>query len=336
MLAPACRARRRPETEEKRVTTTAAGAADGGWRALTVTGEAAGAGVVPIRPLTLGDLLDEPFVLLRAHLRAIVLFAAAAVVPSQLLQGYLSREALAGFDLGLFTGDPEALTAALTADGGGAATFLISALNGLLLLPIAVGLVSRLAVSSLLGEHLDDRTVVRATFARLPALAGTWFLAALVVVAVPLLGVLLAVTAEPLAGGFLTLLGLPVALIAFVLLAPAPLVAVVERRPPLAALRRSVRLVRPRFWAVAAALVLALGVSSLVQLALAGLPSALAFVLPGDAAWIVASAGSTLAGLVATPYTMLVVVLVYVDALVRGEALDVRRLLDPPGRTRHG
>jgi hypothetical protein len=315
------------------LTSTAAGAATSGWRALTVSGEATGAGIVPIRPLTVGDLLDEPFVLIRAHLRSIVLFAALAVVPSQLLQGYLTRGVVAAFDLSMAFSDPEAMSAALAAEGGtGGAEYLVAFLNALLLMPIAVALISRLAVSSVLGEVLTDRQVVGGTRRRLASVFGTWTLCLLAIGGLPGVGVFLAFVVNPLLGGLLVMAGLVTAFAAFVLLAPATVVCVVERRGPLDSLRRSVALVRSRFWAAAGALLLALSVASLVQLALAGLPSALAFAIPGDGSWIVASAGSTLAGLVATPYTMLVVVLIYLDALVRVEALDVRRLLDPPVR----
>jgi hypothetical protein len=305
------------------------------WRELTVTGRADGASTVPLRPMTIGDLLDEPFIVLRAHLRSILLFAAAAVVPSQLLQGYLARGAFAGFDVGELMADPEGFSAVMGAESGTGATGIVVALaNGLLLLPIAVALISRLGVSSILGERLSDRQVIGATLRRLPALAGTWALAMLVVLGVPLLGAVLAVTTAPLAGAAITMLGLPLAFVAFVLVAPAPLVAVVERRSPIAALQRAVALMRPRFWVAAGALALALTVSGMVQLAIASVPSALAFVVPERLSWVVASAGSTIAGLVATPYTMLVVVLLYVDALVRRDALDVQRLLEPVGPAR--
>jgi hypothetical protein len=317
----------------RRLTSTAARAAGGGWRALTVSGQADRAGTVPVRPLTMGDLLDEPFVLIRAHLRSVLLFAAAAVVPVQLAQGYLTRGTLASFDASLLMSDPESLSMAMAADGGGGAvSIVLGVLNTLLVLPIAVALVSRLAVSSVLGESLSDGEVLRAVRARLPALAGTWVLALMAVALAPGLGALVALTGDPLLGGLLIALSLPISVAALTFLAPAPLISVVEHLGPLASLRRSATLVRPRFWRFTGALSLALLVSWLLQMALAALPSAVAFLVPGDNGWILASSGSTLAGLIGTPYTVLVIVLLYLDALVRGEALDVQRLLDPPTR----
>lgn len=309
---------------------TAAQDALQGWRALTVTGDGAGSGTVPLRPMTLGDLLDEPFIVMRAHLRSILLFVAAAVVPSQLLQAYLARGAFAGFDLGQMVADPEGFSAVMGSSGGtGSEGFVVGFVNALVLLPLAVALVSRLGVSSILGEDLSDRQVVAAVLRRLPALAGAWALALGAVAVVPGIGVIVAVTGAPLLGATLVALGLPVAFVAFVLVAPAPLIAVVERRGPIAALRRSLALVRHRFWGSAGALALALAVSGIVQLAVAMVPSTLAFVVPESASWLFAFAGSTAAGMIATPYTMLVVVVLYVDALVRLEALDIQRLLEP-------
>ena len=300
----------------------------GGWRALTVTGSPDGQPALPLRPMTVGDLLDEPFLLLGGHLRRMLLYVALAVVPSQLIQAYLSR-GLLSLDLTELFADPEGFSAVMGAEtAASGATGLVSLANTLLLLPLAVALVSRLAVSAALGEHIGDRQVLAAVAARLPALAGTWLLCAVAVLGVPLLGAALAAVGAPLAGASLLLVGLPVGLVAFVLVAMAPLVCVVEREGPLASLRRAAGLVRPRFLQCGGALVLALAVTGFVQLALGMIPSLLVFALPEQIAWVLASAGSALASLVTTPYLILVVVVIYIDALVRWEALDVLRLLD--------
>lgn len=299
-----------------------------GWRALTVTGRPDGEPMLPLRPMTVGDLLDEPFLLLGAHLRRFLLYVALAVVPSQLLQAYLSR-GLLSLDLTELFADPEGFSAVMGAEtAASGATGLVSLANALLLMPLAVAAVSRLAVSSALGERLGDRQVLRAVASRLPALAGTWLLCALAVLGMPLLGAALAAVGTPLLGASLVLLGFPAAVVLFVLVAMAPLISVVERRGPLASLRRSVALIRPRFLQSGGTLILALAVSGFVQLALGMIPSLLVFALPERAAWVLASAGSTLASLVTTPYVILVVVVIYLDALVRWEALDVLRLLD--------
>jgi hypothetical protein len=314
----------------------AARAETGGWRALTVRGDVDREGTVRLRPLTFGDLLDEPFLVLRAHLRTILLFAAVAVVPSQLLQGYLARGAFSVFDMGLLTDDPDAFSAALNAEAGGFGGYGVAFVNTLLLVPIAFALISRLAVSSALGERLADPEVVRATLRRGPALAATWLLGFGAVTALPLLGILIAVTVAPLGGGLLVVVGVPVAIVLAILLMLAPIIAVVEGAAPFAALRRSVVLIGPRFWPALGVLSLALLVSNVVQIGVALLPTGFAFLLPEGTAWILASTGATVAGLIATPYTMLVVVLFYLDARVRREALDVHLLVDPPLRSRAG
>jgi hypothetical protein len=77
---------------------------------------------------------------------------------------------------------------------------------------------------------------------------------------------------------------------------------------------------------------LALIVSSLVQTAIGIIPTGLAFAVPEQWSWVLAAAGSTMAGLISTPYVMLVVVLLYFDARVRREALDVEILSSPSSR----
>lgn len=298
------------------------------WRALTITGDARGRGSVPLGPMTIGDLLDAPFTLLRRHLRAMVLLVAVAVVPAQIIGSYLQR-AMFSEGFGSMLADPEGFMFSMQADQGSAAAgWLVTGLNALLLLPLAFGLVSRLVVSSVLGEDVEVGDVLRATARRLPALIGAWMLGLLAVVLPVALMVGLTATggAGAVVGAILMLPAFLVAVAIGVLMAAAPTAAVVESVGPVQALRRSLRLVRPRFWGVLGALVLTGIVSSLVQTAVGGLLALLAFGIEFEASWILLAVGSVAAQLLVTPYMITVAALVYLDASVRREALDLRIL----------
>jgi hypothetical protein len=304
-----------------------------GWRAVALTDEATGEGIVPLRPMTIGDLLDEPFVLLRAHFRDLLLFSAIAVVPAQMIGAYLQRGLLGQLGLDRMFADPETFSLTMTSDPGATvAGWIVTGVNALVLLPITIALVSRLAVSAVLGDRPSLRVLVRATLARMPVLAVTWVLGLAVVAAPMVLGVILAAAGGGLAavGALVIMVALPVTVVGFTLLAAAPTVAVVEDVGPIAALRRSVALLRPRFWAVAGALSLSFLVASLVQTALAGIPRTFAFFAEITGGWLLLAGGSTLAGLVVTPYTAIVAALIYLDARVRREALDVRIQAERP------
>jgi hypothetical protein len=194
------------------------------------------------------------------------------------------------------------------------------------------GLVARVGVSALLGEQLTPGEAVRATVRRWPALLAGWFL---VMAATFGLGVL-AVAIVALGGaalfgvGMLLLLAaMPVGLAAYTLLRAVPTVIVVEGLGPLAALRRSATLLRPRFMVALAVVLLALLVGSLVQTALAALPTAGGFLFGLEAGWVLVSAGAIAAGLVVRPFQALVGALLYVDARVRQEGLDLEVRASP-------
>lgn len=299
-------------------------------------GDADGSGPVPLRPLGVTELVDEPFALLRANFRTIVLLAGAALVPLQIASAWLQRGTLGGLGLLEMLEDPLAgQVAAETADPGFAQALLVEAVAAVTVYAVLDGVLARVAVSSVLGERLGPGQAVRATLRRWPGLMLLALISGIAVFGLAGLGVLLVAlggVAGALAGGLLLVAAVPVGIAAYVLLLPAPVVLAIEGGSPLAALRRSVRLVRHRFWPVLGAVALVLFVSAVVQSSLAALPSIGTFVLGFAEAWPLAAVGSIAAGVVVSPYLALVAVLVYVDARVRTEALDVQILADRADR----
>lgn len=305
---------------------------DTDWRAATVHPDADGSGPVPVRPLGVVDLIDEPFVLLRACFRTLVLLTGGALVPLHVASAWLQRGTWGGLGLLEIMQDPVAgQVAAETADPGIVQAVGLQVVAALTVYAVLDGVLGRVAVSAFLGERLGPMDAVRATVRRWPALMLLALLAGIAVFGLGALGVaVIAVggVAGALAGGLLVLVAVPVGIAAYVLLLPAPVVLAVEGGGVLAAVRRSVRLVRGRFWPVLAAVLLAMFVAGVVQSALAALPSVGTFALGFEAAWPLSAVGSIAAGIVVTPYLALLAALVYADARVRTEALDLQILAD--------
>lgn len=301
-----------------------------GWRALTVTGQASGVGPVPLRPLTVADLLDAPFGLLRARPGTIMALAAVAVVPAQLVAAFLARSLFTGggFDdvfQAPFATDPQSAGAVLLANA-------VLAANVALLYPLAWGLVARVGISTALGEPLDAWPALRATLPRWPTLVSAWLLALLAAAALPLIGAGMVATGSlPLVALAVPVLlvALPWTVAALAVALLVPVVAVTERGGPLRVLRRAVQLVRRRVGVVLGVVVLGGLVAALVRAALSTIPRTVALLVPLQGAWVLVAVGTILAGLVVLPYLALLGVCLYLDVRVRAEALDVHVLADP-------
>ena len=289
---------------------------------------------MPLRPFTIGGLLDEPFVLFRRDLRLILLIAAVVVVPLQVLLASLQGPVLAGLGMGDIIDDPVSAQLALTTAGdqGFVMGWLISTAVGILVLPLINGLIARLAVSRVLGEQVDGTSIRHATMPRWGTLVGASVLTGLLTYGLIGLGVGIGVLWSDAVGislaVILVLVGIPVGVAAYVLLAVTPVVVVVEGVAPVAALRRSAQLVRARFWSVLGVLLLAAVVAGLVNMAVATIPTYMALFTPGAVATVFMGAGELLAAMVTTPYLILLTVTVYLDARIRREGLDVEILAD--------
>lgn len=286
-----------------------------------------GDGPLRLRPMTIGELLDEPFDLLRDSWRTLVLVAGVVIVPVELLVAFLQRTAFGGVGLGELLSDPTAAQVVLEqGDPGTVEATALQLLAAITAFAIVEGLVARVGVSRLLGERLSPREAVRLTLRRWPALLAGWFFVMAASFGPGLVALGLIATGNPgLVGlGVLLLLAaLPAGLGAYTLLRVVPAVIVVEGLGPLAALRRSASLLRHRFFPVVAVVLLALLVGSLVETALAGIPTGAGFLLGLERGWVLVSAGAIAAGLVVRPFRALVGALLYVDARVRREGFDL-------------
>src|SRR5882757_5158035 len=303
-------------------------------------------GVVPLRPLSLGEILDGAIATLRGHWRAIL---GAAFVIS------LVTEGVSVVVQGLFIDDtrikalqdnPDPSVSDILHSLGGSA-----AASGLLGLVTAVGtflataMVAIVTSRSVLGRTVTAREALAELRPRLPKLIGMIALVLLafcgVLGASALPGGLIALAGAETAGGALMTLGLLGGMVTVVwlwiqwsLAAPA---LVLEKQEPVAALKRSAKLVHGAWWRI-------LGIQFVVVLlaAIVGVIVEMPFSLIGsavtgdeftslwgsgsDVGWtylIINGVGQLLAATLTLPVTAGVVSLLYMDQRIRRESLDI-------------
>ncbi|MGA4855048.1 hypothetical protein ACPCAB_00030 [Streptomyces koyangensis] len=317
----------------------------GGW---TQPPAAAKPGVIPLRPLGVGEILDGAVSTLRAHWRTVLgislMIAVATQVVLILLQRFVLRDSV---DIAALE-DPSATTDELLSAMGGA---LLD--SGLVLLVfllgtiVATALLTMVTSRAVLGKPVSLSDAWRDARPQLPRLAGLTLLLPLIaigVVAVAMLpGVLLGmVSGSDGAAALLALGALAGAAVAVWLtirfsLASAALM--LEKQGVVKAMKRSAKLVRGSWWRVFGiqllAQLLVMIVSSVILLPF----SRVAAVITGESAasaldemvvtnfgWtylIITGIGSVIGAMLTLPIVAGVTVLLYIDQRIRREALDV-------------
>ncbi|WP_402466678.1 glycerophosphoryl diester phosphodiesterase membrane domain-containing protein [Isoptericola aurantiacus] len=308
---------------------------------------AAKPGVVPLRPLSLGEVFDGAFSSVRHNpavmLGLVTIVVAAATVLATLLAQF-AVPALTGLMTDVFAADPA--TANLYS-GDVAAVVQVMAIAGALTLtllfaqPIAEGVITVSVSQSVIGRKLSVGEVWTRVRPRLGVLIG-WMLlrsvavlvgyVVIVVVAVLLVAAVASVVDSPWAAVLLGLLlaaaivvGVVWLVVRLLLVVPA---LVLEGGRLGATLARAWRLTRRGFWRILGTVLLAsiiAGVAGQVvgyPLALLGLA-----IDGGSFGWgfvLVTVVSSVISTLVYLVFVSGVVALVYTDARMRREGLDVR------------
>jgi hypothetical protein len=284
----------------------------------------ASSGEVPnmrLRPMTVADVLDGAFTIIKARPTRLLGITALFVVPVHLLSAFLQRDALGGSGLwdALTSEDPAVV--AETQQGPTGAEIVGSIIGwivpGLALVAVAA-VIARMVGGWMVGYDAKAGELLRTVGRRWWALLASYLLVHLAeVFVVP--GLL-----------FLPLLAAP-ALIMAVFVATAPIIGA-EDVGPIDAMRRSWRLVMRRFWPVLGISVLIGVVSTLLSNALGGLPQVLALLIGLDVAWPLLAVGTIVGAVLTTPFVAAATVLLYLDLRVRNEGLDLeltaRELID--------
>jgi hypothetical protein len=257
-----------------------------------------------LRPLEIGDLLDETFRMYRRHF---LLFAGISVIvsiPAAALSGFSYYALLGGLLTQTGTGQPDFSTVQASLVGIG-----IGALVNIALTPFYYGAVTFAACESALGRPVTAGGVIRAVLRRYFQLLGYWVLIWLMIVVFCLIPLWIWIW------------------IGWVIVMP---VMFVEGTGLTSAMGRSWRLVRGRWWRTFLIIFLLFIIFGIVRAAL-GAFFALGFgllqivVSSVVVLWISAAVGVIVDSLV-NPVLQIAIVLIYFDLRVRREALDLFQL----------
>lgn len=257
---------------------------------------------VPLRPFTVGDLLDGGLSVLTLAPRTVLALVAVLLLPVQVLGAYASRDSVANLDGGglggIFAADPVEDEPFALFDGG---TIVALALESLALTLVVLGVAGLVAGwyagrSPALGELA--RLVVR----RAPVAVAAWVLVHLV------------------EAGFALLLVVPIIVPMTWFAVVAPVVAL-ERVGPLAALKRSYRLTSGRFGPVLGTCLLVAVTDAVLRTALTSIA---AVVADRSWGWVADAVLSSVAALVVLPFIAGVSALLYIDLRTRNEGLDLQ------------
>ncbi|MGV9646419.1 glycerophosphoryl diester phosphodiesterase membrane domain-containing protein, partial [Streptomyces sp. NPDC003514] len=307
---------------------------------------AAKPGVIPLRPLGVGEILDGAVSTMRAHWRTVLGVSLTVAVVTEILvilvQGFLLDERVSTEALN----DPSATLDELTRAMGDSlinsgVIFLISAIGTV----IATALLTTVTSRAVLGKPVSTGEAWRDARSQVPRLFGLLFLLLLMTIGVAVAGavpgIVLAASGATEAGFALVVLGsiggFVVALwlwFRFSLASPA---LMLEKQGIRKALSRSAKLVKGAWWRVFGiqllAMIIANVVAAIVVIPFTFLAGAVsgqgaAGILDGttDFGWtflIVSGVGSVIGSMITLPITAGVTVLLYIDQRIRREALDL-------------
>ena len=289
-------------------------------------------GIIPLRPLSLSDIFNGAALYIRANPRATLGLTAIVVVTTQIISLAASVGPLAAAGR-LRTAPPDELT------GGDVGVWMLSGglagfvgwLAGILLTGILTVVVGR----AVFGGNIGAREAWARIRGRLAALFGLVALeAAGLILLCGGVGVIIGVTVAAGNGAAAVLLGFPLVLTSiagviylYVALTFAPVLIVLERMPVIDAMTRSFALIRNSFWRILGIRMLTWLVVTLIAAAIAVPFDFLGQLVGGSgpvlAAATVGAVGAVIGRIITAPFSAGVVVLLYTDRRIRGEAFDL-------------
>jgi uncharacterized membrane protein len=306
-------------------------------------------GIIALRPLGVGEILDGAISALRAHPRIMLGLSAVVAVITQVITVPVTWLLLHDAADATFSfNEPTTSTSSPGQDVAFAASSVTAAAVQVLVALVAslvlTGILTVVVSRAVLGQQISARAAWEQARPRIPALLGVSALVVLIVVGIAVVtmapGVLLVVGGAPGAVvglafvlGGLVLVGLSVYLYAAFALAPP--VIVLERQPVVASLRRSRALVRGAWWRTFGILVLvnviAQVINNILNIPFLVITMVVAY-FAGDGSGLnvyevlpllISAVGTIVASAVTWPFTAVSTALLYVDRRMRREALDI-------------
>jgi hypothetical protein len=292
-------------------------------------------GIVPLRPLTVGELLDGSFTTIRRYPAATLGMAASVMLVVTLVQVVASYLLLNGVSdvsvSGTVSGDFFARSTTVN---------LTVQIVTLLLGTILTGMITAVVGQAVLGRPMSAREAWQAVKPRLLTLLGlalTLFLVTLLILVVCVGPGLLVAAAGAVGpgvalaaiGGLVAVVALLWVLVTFTLASPA---AMLEKQGVRESFRRSRRLVAGSWWRVFGIILLAGILSAIVDGILVVPFTVLAYGTTGlggtgytvhFSGLVLVGIGNFLAGTIVRPFTAGIGALLYIDRRMRAEALDL-------------
>ncbi|MCX5160612.1 glycerophosphoryl diester phosphodiesterase membrane domain-containing protein [Streptomyces sp. NBC_00264] len=304
---------------------------------------AAKPGVIPLRPLGVGEILDGAVSTMRAHWRTVLGITLAVSVVAQIASILVERFLLPEpprIDPNATGSEAlrQATDSAQSAMFSGLPSLLITMIATLITTSVLTVVISR----SVLGRPVTLSDAWAEARPRLPQLLGLTLLLAVISAAVLAVGLLPGMLIGSTAGAGLALLGFMAAIcvviwlmVRFCLASPA---LMLERQSITTSMRRSAKLVRGAWWRTFGILALT-GLLTLVVVVIVTIPFGfIAMIVDGDGigsaltdgstsfGWpflIVSGIGEVIISTITYPFSAGVMALLYIDQRIRREALDL-------------
>lgn len=251
---------------------------------------------LPLRQMGIGELIDAAVKLYRRDWLALMGIVAFVLVPVTFAQFWLTQ-GMIGPMIATQTPSAEAATQFLIV------TLVVFAIQFVIVQPFLVAAIARAAADAYLGERVSIGRTYQYALRKLPAILWITILTSIVTLI-----------------GFILLI-IP-GIIAFVRLALAPPVVVVEDVRGTKAIGRSWRLTKGHFWRLLGLLILS-GLIAGVGALIITIPTEIIALSLGVGGWPVSALGSALATVLITPFSMLIIVLFYFDMRIRKEGFDI-------------
>lgn len=266
---------------------------------------------VPLRPMTVADVLDGSWAILKLRPRTVLGISAVIVVPVVLVATWLATDLnRSSFDIieAAFGGTGSQATRQTDPTQG---LVRATGLRIIETLPYMLlgGAIGRLVSAWYAGGSMTAWQACMAAFKKAPALLAAWAL--LLLIKVPAMAICFSLP-------FVAIV--PVTF--FAVTAPA---IVIEGLGPIAGIKRSATLVARRFWPSLLVVLLATLVETTIQTAVTSIPLVMSiFSVGGELANDVSTTvASTLAHLITAPVLVGASVLLYLDLRIRSEGLDL-------------
>lgn len=307
---------------------------------------AAKPGVIPLRPLGVGEILDGAVSTMRTYWRTVLGISLTVAVVTQvlviLLQGFVLNDNAGSEALSDPSASADEVTRALGETMVSTTVVFLISLIGTI---VATALLTTVTSRAVLGRPVTTAEAWRDARPQVPRLFGLIFLLLLITFGVfavgALPGILVALAGSKAGGIALAVLGILGAavvalwlMIRFSLASPA---LMLEKQTIVKSMNRSTKLVRGSWWRVLGIQLLA-GIIANIVAAIVVLPfTFLAAALSGDGVggfvdgtgdlgWtflIISGIGSVIGSMITFPISAGVTVLLYIDQRIRREALDL-------------